>query len=185
MASVLACCYLGALALVPSSHLLRMTASTQRTRMADDATDIFAAQRIESLKAAVVGAVSGGLACAPVSLVATGFNIAQWEFDVDTLSLASALFAITYRYTVRTSTSPMLRQGAIGAFALSRASAGVTVSDTCVPVPLRCEPYGFYLDSAMVLQGAGAAVVGGCAFGAAAWAVDYCTERGWISKSGQ
>lgn len=163
---------------------LRARARAPAVRMmAGEEVDIFSAQRVESVKAAVVGALSGGLACAPVALVTTGFNVAQWEFEVDTLAAASALFAITYRYTVRQDLSPMLRQGAVGAFALSRASAGVRVSDTCVPVPLRCGPAGLYLDLAMVSQGASAAVVGTCAFGAAAAAIDYCLDRGWISKS--
>jgi hypothetical protein len=138
-------------------------------------------QRLESAKAAVVGAVSGGLASVPVTLFVDGFNVAQWEFDVDTLSLACALFAVTYRYTVRDDANPMLRQGAIGAFALGRATAAVRVSDTCVPVPLRCEPYGFYVDAAMLGQGLGAVAVGVVAFGAAGAAMDWALEKGWIS----
>lgn len=145
--------------------------------------DVFGgAQRLESLKAAALGAASGGLACAPVALVAAGFDLATWEFDVDTLALASALFAITYRYTVREDASPMLRQGAVGAFALSRAGAAVRVPDTCAPAPLRCEPYGLYLDPTMLAQGAAAALVGACAFGAAAAAVDYACTRGWLRR---
>ncbi|KAJ1627678.1 hypothetical protein T492DRAFT_1023395 [Pavlovales sp. CCMP2436] len=140
------------------------------------------AQRVESVKAGVIAAVAGGLACALPALVVDGFNVAQWEFDVDTVSLACGLFGLTYRYIVRNDASEMLRQGAIGAFALSRASAAVHVSDSCIPVPLRCEPFGLYLDPSMLAQGAGAVVVGACAFGAAAAAVDYAFGKGWVSK---
>ena len=69
--------------------------------------------RIESIKAAVIGAVGGSLSYLPVGAVvgiANGFS-PQWEFDSDTLALSLALFGITYRYTIRTERNDMLKQG--------------------------------------------------------------------------
>ena len=82
------------------------------------------AQRIESLKCAVVGAVSGALCLAPVAAYhdllysdALSVNgLAQWEFDTDMGALEGALFAIVYRYVIREDDNPMLNQGCLGAF---------------------------------------------------------------------
>lgn len=141
------------------------------------------AQRIESGKAAVLGALSGAVVAAPVAYITDAGRVAQWEFDVDMLSLSCALFAITYRYAVREDDNPMLRQGAVGAFALVRALGAVRVSDTCTPVPLRCPPLGLYVDGSMALQGAGALLVGAVAFGTVAAVIDQATARGWLRPS--
>lgn len=69
--------------------------------------------RIESIKAAVIGAIGGSLSYLPIGTVigvAHGFT-PQWEFDSDTLALSLALFGITYRYTIRTERNDMLKQG--------------------------------------------------------------------------
>ena len=55
------------------------------------------------------------------------------------------------------------------------------VSATCAPVPLRCAPFGLYLDAAMLGQGLGALAVGGVAFGAAGAAMDYVLAKGWVA----
>merc|ERR1711871_317080 len=68
--------------------------------------------RIESIKAAVIGAIGGSLSYLPIGTVigvAHGFT-PQWEFDSDTLALSLALFGITYRYTIRTERNDMLKQ---------------------------------------------------------------------------
>lgn len=103
-------------------------------------------QRIESIKCVVVGALSGGVALAPFSafhdillggdVVRNG--VAQWEFDTDMGSLEAALFAIVYRYCVRTDTNPMLNQGVIGAFVLTRTLSRIQVPAYCSAAPLTC-----------------------------------------------
>ena len=105
------------------------------------------AQRIESLKSVVLGAVSGGVACAPIAYlhyvyfsIADSGGIAQWEFVTDTASLQSALFAIVYRYAVRKNdNNPMLNQGVVGAFVIVRTLTNIHVSETCESIPLRCK----------------------------------------------
>jgi len=72
-------------------------------------SDFSFAQRIESLKTLIVGALAGGIALTPFSalhdillggdLVRNG--LAQWEFDTDMGSIEAGLFAIVYRYCVR------------------------------------------------------------------------------------
>mmetsp|Transcript_22301 Transcript_22301/g.75053 ORF Transcript_22301/g.75053 Transcript_22301/m.75053 type:complete len:220 (+) Transcript_22301:1419-2078(+) len=185
--SVMAIAAVCALALAfapPAPHLGLARPFTPRARphlnpqMFDDM-----AQRLESGKAAAIGALSGAVAGAPFAYVAAAGRVAQWEFDVDMLSLSCALFAITYRYAVREDDNPMLRLGVVGAFAIVRALPTVRVSDGCTPVPLRCPPYGLYVDPTMALQGLGALVVGACAFGVVSIAIDQATARGWLLPS--
>lgn len=103
-------------------------------------------QRIESIKCAVVGAVSGGIALAPVTAVHDIFlgpefanGVAQWEFDTDVGSLEAALFAIVYRYCIRSDdNNEMLNQGVIGAFCITRTLSRIRVPSFCTAVPLDC-----------------------------------------------
>ena len=103
------------------------------------------AQRIESLKSVVLGAVSGGIAVTPIAyvhyvLTSDIANTAQWEFVTDMSSLQAALFAIVYRYAVRANdNNPMLNQGVVGAFVVVRTLSNIQVTDTCQSVPLRCK----------------------------------------------
>ena len=103
------------------------------------------AQRIESLKSVVLGALSGGIAVTPIAYLHYVFtsdvaNTAQWEFVTDMSSLQAALFAIVYRYAVRTNdNNPMLNQGVVGAFVVVRTLANIQVTDTCLSIPLRCK----------------------------------------------
>lgn len=103
------------------------------------------AQRIESLKSVVLGALSGGIALTPIAYLHYVIfsdipNSAQWEFTTDMSSLEAALFAIVYRYAVRANdNNPMLNQGVVGAFVVVRTLANIQVTDTCQSVPLRCK----------------------------------------------
>jgi len=139
-------------------------------------------QRIESGKAAVIGALSGSVAAAPLTFVVDLGSIPQWEFDTDGLALSCALFSVVYRYATREDANEQLRQGVVGGFAITHALAGVKVSDTCVPVPLRCEPYGLYLDGAMLSQGVIGLVVGAVAFGSSAFALEFAISKGWLKS---
>jgi len=103
------------------------------------------AQRIESLKSVVLGALSGGIAVTPIAYLhyvyfASNESIAQWEFVTDMSSLQAALFAIVYRYAVRQNDdNPMLNQGVVGAFVIVRTLSNIQVTDTCRSIPLRCK----------------------------------------------
>ncbi len=103
------------------------------------------AQRIESLKSVVLGALSGGIALTPIAYLhyvvfSTVPSTAQWEFTTDMSSLEAALFAIVYRYAVRADdNNPMLNQGVVGAFVVVRTLSNIQVTDTCQSVPLRCK----------------------------------------------
>jgi hypothetical protein len=103
------------------------------------------AQRIESLKSVVLGALSGGIALTPVAylhyvVINDVPSSAQWEFTTDMSSLEAALFAIVYRYAVRANdNNPMLNQGVVGAFVVVRTLSNIQVTDTCQSVPLRCK----------------------------------------------
>ena len=69
--------------------------------------------RIESIKASLIGTIGGSLSYAPIGIVTGslyGFT-PQWEFDNDALALSLALFGITYRYIIRTEKNDMLKQG--------------------------------------------------------------------------
>lgn len=147
-------------------------------------------QRIESVKSAAVGGLSGSICVAPVvalhDLLFDQYQInglAQWEFDNDMAALQGALFSIVYRYCIRENdNNPMLNQGVVGAFVLIRTLSRVRTPSYCSPIPLECGgPLG-YLDWSMVgqvlINGLESAVL----FGTASAALEYCFERRWISK---
>lgn len=103
-------------------------------------------QRIESTKCVVVGALSGGIAVTPLTalhdiLLGPEMNngVAQWEFDTDMGILESSLFAVVYRYCIRTDDNPMLNQGVFGAFVLVRTLSRIRVPSYCTAAPLDCE----------------------------------------------
>ena len=148
------------------------------------------AQRIESLKCAVVGAVSGSLC---VTLPAAYHNLlysdtlsvngmAQWEFDTDMGAIEGALFAIVYRYAIRGDDNPMLKQGAVGAFVLVRALSRISTPTSCSALPLSCgAPIG-YANWDMINQGLLSGVESAALFGGAALAMEACFETGFIGK---
>ena len=140
-------------------------------------------QRVESLKSVVLGAVAGGIAAAPFSFFHYVGNLPQWEFVTDMSSLQAGLFAIVYRYAARNGDdNPMLNQGVVGAFVLTRTLSNVQVSNTCQAVPLRCgEPLG-YVDWNMLSQIAWNGIESAAMFGVTALAMDYAYEKGWINK---
>ena len=140
------------------------------------------AERIESAKAAVVGGLAASVAASPAEFLTHTNNIAQFEFDVDQISIMGALFGLVFRYAVRRDNNPQLRQGVVGAFAITRAVATVRVSDECLAVPLRCGPPLSYLDYAMLGQLASGLVVSGVAFAAAGYAIDAGVDRGWLKR---
>ena len=55
------------------------------------------AERIESAKAAIVGGLAASVAASPVEFLTHTNNIAQFEFDVDQISIMGALFGLVFR----------------------------------------------------------------------------------------
>ena len=133
----------GCPARIPASSALSMFGGDDNNNDGENKFDM--AQRIESVKSVVLGALSGGVALTPIAylhyVVFSGIpNTAQWEFTTDMSSLEAALFAIVYRYAVRANdNNPMLNQGVVGAFVVVRTLANIQVTDTCQSVPLRCK----------------------------------------------
>jgi hypothetical protein len=146
-------------------------------------------QRVESLKSVVLGALAGGIALTPVAfahyVAFGGNNLAQWEFTTDMSSLEAGLFAIVYRYAVRRNDdNPMLNQGVIGAFAITRTLSNIQVSKTCSAIPLSCgEPLG-YVDWNMISQLAWNGVESAALFGVTSIAMEFAYKKGWIQKFG-
>ena len=142
-------------------------------------------QRIESIKAAAMGAISGSILSAPVLALhdLPNYGIASWEFDVDMSALQGALFAIVYRYCVRENDdNDMLSTGVVGAFVLVRMTSRVRVPGYCTSLPLNCgDPLG-YLDDEMVRQLLLGGMEGAALFGGAALAMEYAYGRKWITK---
>lgn len=144
-------------------------------------------ERFESVKTAALSAVAGSLAVAPVAVLAaalssSGFD-AQWEFSIDMLAATLALFGITYRYAVRADGNPNLKQGVVGAFALTRTLNLIHVDvGTCTSLPLHCgAPLG-YVSWDMIWQGVGAGVPSFVAFGSAALALEACFDSGFVRR---
>jgi hypothetical protein len=128
--------------------------------------------------------LSGAAASSPLLLLGPGaFTSPSWEFQADGLALMLLLFGVVYRYAVRCDTNPMLKQGVVGAFVVTRSWALITPPATCDVLPLRCgAPLG-YFDWGMILDGSFHAVETGVACGAAAFALEACFNKGWIQRS--
>lgn len=152
----------------------------------DDDDKFSMAQRIESAKCAVTGAVTGAVGAAPFtllhSLVSSSNPIAAWEFATDMAALQAALFTLVYRYAIREDKNPMLNQGVLGAFVLARTLSTIQVSDSCSAVPLQCGALLGYFDWNMIVQGALTGAESVALFGAAALAMEVAFKRRWISK---
>eukprot|EP00568_Trieres_chinensis_P006241 CAMPEP_0183306566 /NCGR_PEP_ID=MMETSP0160_2-20130417/12731_1 /TAXON_ID=2839 ORGANISM="Odontella Sinensis, Strain Grunow 1884" /NCGR_SAMPLE_ID=MMETSP0160_2 /ASSEMBLY_ACC=CAM_ASM_000250 /LENGTH=206 /DNA_ID=CAMNT_0025469975 /DNA_START=22 /DNA_END=642 /DNA_ORIENTATION=+ len=182
-------------AFAPSIASARSNIPLRMAPNAGDDDDKFSfAQRIESVKCLVVGSVSGGVALTPFTALhnlllgaagdATSVQngLAQFEFDTDMGAVQAGLFAIVYRYCVREDTNPMLAQGVVGAFVLTRTLGRVSIPTYCSAAPLDCgAPLG-YLDWSVLTQLALNGAEGAALFGVAAAAMEYSFGKGFISK---
>ncbi|GAX21212.1 hypothetical protein FisN_23Lh152 [Fistulifera solaris] len=148
-------------------------------------------QRIESVKCLIVGAVSGSIALAPFALLhdlwlvpsmVDSSGLAQFEFDTDAAAVQSGLFAIVYRYCIRTDTNPQLQDGVVGAFAITRTLSRIVLPSSCSAIPLYCGPPLGYLDWGVLGQLAVNGVESMAMFMATSSAISYCMERRIISK---
>lgn len=156
-----------------------------------------AEERVESGKVAVAAAIGGSVFMAPVAvllavttedlhrlrlLVSPDAFTPQWEFAHDTLAVMLALFGVVYRYSVRSDGNPMLKQGVIGAFALTRALSAVQTPPECTSLPLSCgAPLG-YVDYTMLLQLGGSFLESAVAFGGAAIILEAGFNRGTLRR---
>ena len=141
-----------------------------------------AEERVESGKAGLIAALSGSLCAIPPALVATTAFTPQWEFSTDAIALQLALFGVVYRYAVRSDGNEQLKQGVVGAFAVTRMLCSVQVSTECSAIPLNCGPPLGYLNWDMLLQLGAYFGESAIAFGGAAFALELCWEKGWAAK---
>lgn len=139
------------------------------------------AERLESLKAGVIGGFSLGLAFVITSLLNTLVlaryfpTLVSLRIDINWLWLcrgaiagfSGLLFGVTYRYIIRTDKNPQLKTGAVMAFALVRGltqvEMGLNSSSTVLPF--------------VVL--AGESILW---FVVAAIAVDIAIQLGWVKS---
>lgn len=140
-------------------------------------------ERLESAKAGLLSAFSGSVASAPLSLLlSAGTLSAQWEFASDALALQLLLFGVVYRYAVRNDDSMQLKQGAVGAFVVTRVTAMARPAAYCTALPLSCGPPLGYLDWDLIGQLVQMGAVSGLAFGGAALGLEQCFARGLIGR---
>lgn len=141
------------------------------------------AQRIDSVKSGIVGAVSASVGSA-LLLAIHDNSLQQWEFDVDGAAISGGLFAIVYRYCIRNDIdNPQLAQGVIGAFVITRTLGRFHVpTEACDALPLYCGPPLGYLNWDMILQLAWNGIESLAIFGLAAMAMDRVMKRGFISR---
>lgn len=103
-----------------------------------------AAERLESLKVAMVGGVVAGLVTASLELLLDPLNfaasLATLHFWLQTAigGLSGALFALTYRYAIRQDQNPQLKTGVVLAFTLVRGLAQGELDKNLVPLLLTC-----------------------------------------------
>lgn len=141
-------------------------------------------QRIDSVKSGVVGAVAGSVG-STIIIALHDNNIQQWEFDTDSAAISGGLFAIVYRYCVRedNNDNPQLAQGVVGAFAIVRTLARIDVPwESCTALPLTCGPPLGILDWEILCQLVWNGAESFAIFGGAAAAIEYVSERKWISR---
>lgn len=142
-------------------------------------------QRIESIKTAIVGLLSGGILSTPIIALhdIPNYGLASWEFDTDMGSLQSALFAIVYRYCIRQNDdNDMLNMGVVGAFIVVRTLSRIRVPSYCTAAPLDCgDPIGYFdydMIGQLILNGMESVAL----FGGAALAMEVAYSKGWITK---
>ena len=169
-----------------SSPRCRLQNRSSTSLQATDDNKFGFGQRVESVKCATIGGLSGSVASAPFAAIhdvlLNGSPLGQWEFDTDAAAVEGALFAIVYRYCIRVDDNPQLNEGAIGAFVLVRTFSRLQIPSYCSAVPLDCGPPFGYLDwnvlSQLFTNGFESAIL----FGAAAYALDRAIEKGFVSK---
>ena len=141
------------------------------------------AKRAESGKAALISAVVGSVGGLPVTLLDPNRFTPQWELQADGLALMLFLFGVVYRYAVRADNNPMLKQGVVGAFVITRSWALLDApADACSALPLNCGPPLGYFSWDMIFHGLIATAQTGSACAAAAFAIEFAFDKGFIQR---
>lgn len=142
-------------------------------------------ERIESVKSAVFSAIGGSIAVIPFVIfkgISLNFN-AEWEFSYDSLLiLTSPLFGIVFRYCVRRDNNPQLKQGVIGAFAITRALATIAPPATCTSIPLNCGPPFYLFTGGMLFTGVENLLEAGLCFTGSAYLLETLFKSNVLSK---
>jgi len=142
------------------------------------------AERIESVKAVVISVAGGIVGLLPLLIVqgvSSSFS-PSWEFHSDSWAVFLALFGITYRYAVRTDGNPQLKQGVVGAFAITFALRVVSPPAFCTSLPLDCGPPFHYIDPSMLVSGASSFIEALIGYGAAAYAIEKSFGTGLVRR---
>uniref|UniRef100_UPI000A045664 hypothetical protein n=2 Tax=Picosynechococcus sp. PCC 8807 TaxID=195248 RepID=UPI000A045664 len=138
-----------------------------------------AAERIASLKTAIAGGVTAGLLSFGLLLLhrlvgseglplnfGGGLGTLTLLVNLGTSALSGALFALTYRYAVRTDDNPQLNAGVIAAFALVR---GVALVDAGSAIAQKGWPFVAACGENFVV------------FGLTALALNFGRQQGWLT----
>lgn len=151
----------------------------------NDSLNFSTAERLESLKAGTLAALSLFLAFV---LVAIANNLILPNFEALTrlqttaidlnlvvrcaiASISGFLFGVTYRYAIRRDTNPQLKAGVVLAFGLVRGLAQVDVELSGHTSILLAKNIGFY--AALALESM-------LMFAIAAIVLDFTIQRHWI-----
>lgn len=150
--------------------------------MVDGSFQLNLAERIESLKAGTLAALSVCVAFAAIARVnnqvlATQFaslsslQITSMEANLlisgAIAILAGFLFGVTYRYVIREDQNPHLKSGAVLAFGLVRGLAQVDV--------------GFNLQGTLWPSGV-LAIESVCLFAIARYTLDFAIQQNWVKR---
>lgn len=151
----------------------------------NDSLKFSTAERLESLKAGTLAALSLLLAFVLVA-IANNLILPNWEaltrlqttaIDLNLVvrcaiaSFSGFLFGVTYRYAIRRDTNPQLKAGVVLAFGLVRGLAQVDVELSGHTSILLAKNIGFY--AALVLESM-------LMFAIAAIVLDFSIQRHWI-----
>ncbi|CBN55960.1 MULTISPECIES: hypothetical protein [Kamptonema] len=151
----------------------------------NDSSNFSTAERLESLKAGTLAALSLLLAFVLVA-IANNIILPNWEaltrlqttaIDLNLVvrcaiaSISGFLFGVTYRYAIRRDTNPQLKAGVVLAFGLVRGLAQVDVELSGHTSILLAKNIGFY--AALALESM-------LMFAIAAIVLDFTIQRHWI-----
>ena len=150
--------------------------------MVNGSFELNLAERIESLKAGTLAALSVCVAFAAIALVNSQVLATQFasfaslqivSIDANLLMsgaiaiLAGFLFGVTYRYVIREDQNPHLKSGAVLAFGLVRGLAQVDV--------------GFSLQGTLWPFGL-LAIESVCLFAIARFTLDFAIQQNWVKR---
>ncbi|PSR12238.1 hypothetical protein C8255_26875 [filamentous cyanobacterium CCP3] len=140
------------------------------------------ADRIESLKAAVLAGVAAGIVAAALLLahrvptlgwgaaftsVASGLSGSTFWVSATIAGLSGGLFGITYRYAVRQDENAQLKAGVVLAFSLVR---GLALVNVAAAVSLRGWPFAVAIAESLLI------------FAAAAAVLEVAQRQGWVKS---